>query len=174
MKPKDAEYGLTQERLKSLLDYDPDVGVFRWKWRVSTKVPRDLTAGIKYPRGYIGIRIDGRRYHAHRLAWFYVHGVWPTLDIDHIDGDPSNNRLANLREATRSQNLANLHKRRGNAKYPKGVYKRGGNKGDWGYGVQIKDGDTYLKFGRYDTPEEAHEMYCEAAVMLHGEFATFW
>lgn len=174
MKPQDASYGLTQDRLRELLTYDSETGVFRWTKRFSTKIPKDLSAGIVYPRGYIAIRVDGRRYQAHRLAWFYVHGVWPENDVDHINGEKGDNRIANLRLATRSENLSNRGPRLKPRKYQKGVYQIKTAGKVYGYGVQIKSGDKRMKFGCYETPEEAHEMYCEAAVMLHGEFASFY
>src|SRR5260370_40019772 len=95
---------LTQERLHSLLDYDPDSGVFRWKCscdhgRRGRRSAGDVAGGWAGGRNsaYWMIGIDYRRYLAHRLAWFYVHGEWPPHQIDHIDLDKTNNTLVNLR-----------------------------------------------------------------------------
>ena len=96
---------LTQERLKTLLDYDPETGVFRW-WATGsgrkTKVGSELIG-----RGYLQICVDGRRYYAHRLAWLYTHGTLPRGYADHVNRDTTDNRIENLREATPGQNQQN-------------------------------------------------------------------
>ena len=95
---------VSAERLRELLHYDPETGIFRWRnWRTG---PAKETAGRPSQR-YLQIQVDGRRYQAHRLAILYVTGVWPPDVVDHIDGDGFNNRIANLRSATKSQNLHN-------------------------------------------------------------------
>ena len=97
---------ITQARLKELLRYDPETGVFTWR---ATGKGRRLNrqAGTVQATGYLTITIDWRIHLAHRLAFLYVVGDWPPNEIDHIDGDQSNNRWCNLRPATRSQNMAN-------------------------------------------------------------------
>lgn len=97
---------LTQDLLKSLLTYDPDTGVFTWVRPTSTRLRVGQVAG-RMNGGYISIRICGREYGAHRLAWLYIHGIWPDKDIDHINRDRSDNRIENLRAATRAENLQN-------------------------------------------------------------------
>ena len=94
---------LTQERLKELLEYDPETGFFtRLIGRSGPRARSGDVAGCDNGQGYIRIYVDGRPYKGHRLAWFYVHGAWPR-EIDHINGDKSDNKLANLRPATRSR-----------------------------------------------------------------------
>jgi hypothetical protein len=96
---------LTQERLKEVLDYDPGTGVFRWRATGSgrkAKVGSELNG-----RGYLQVRVAGKRYYAHRLAWLYVYGAWPREYIDHINRDTADNRIANLREATPAENQQN-------------------------------------------------------------------
>ena len=88
-------------RLRELLSYDPDTGLFRWSKNKGSKDAGEL-AGCVSPKGYILIGIDGCLYLAHRLAWLYVHGEFPEKDIDHRDQDKSNNRICNLRLATSS------------------------------------------------------------------------
>jgi hypothetical protein len=96
---------VTQEELKLVVTYDPETGVFRW---LASKAGRRAEAGtVLKPRGYVQLCVDGKRYYAHRLAWLYVHGVWPTNYIDHINSTPSDNRIVNLREATLNENLQN-------------------------------------------------------------------
>lgn len=103
---------LTHEMLLSLVHYDPETGGI-------TK--RGKTDWCQQKRGYMLVSIGGVQHKAHRLAWFYMTGSWPKNHIDHIDGDPTNNRWSNLRDVTRSQNLRNQHR----TKRPDcGVYKR--------------------------------------------------
>lgn len=98
---------ITQERLKELLHYDPETGVFTRKVRTSNDVKVGDIAGSMTADGYIRIRVDGRRYLAHRLAWFHVYGTWPEDQLDHISGVRDDNRISNLREATNTQNCQN-------------------------------------------------------------------
>ena len=111
------------ERLRSLFDYDPHTGVFTRRVAVGRHgCHRALRkAGTKQNYGYIVIAVDHRRYVAHRLAWLYVYGVWPNNDVDHINGDKGDNRIVNLRLATRSQNMQNVVKHKHNKSGAKGV-----------------------------------------------------
>lgn len=99
---------ITQERLKEILHYDPETGIFTWKVDVGRygRIKAGSEAGY-LNRNYYECFIDGIRYPAHRLAWFYVHSTWPELLIDHINGNGHDNRICNLREATKSQNACN-------------------------------------------------------------------
>jgi len=111
---------LTQERLKQLLHYDPTTGVFT---RILSK--RSDRCG-KQPgslntKGHIQIRLDGTLYVAHRLAWLYVTGHFPIDQIDHINGNKSDNRLVNLREATNKQNQENIPLQTNNTSGYRGV-----------------------------------------------------
>lgn len=111
---------LTQARLKELLAYDPDTGIFRW---LKTGPGRrlDLVAGYE-SNGYIQITIDSKHYYVHRLAWLFTHGYMPENDIDHIDRDKANNRLDNLREVSQTCNNRNTGNPRDNTSGVKGVY----------------------------------------------------
>lgn len=96
------------ERLRDLLCYDAETGVFTWRKAYCKKVVVGRVAGHRNKTtGYVEIRINGVLYGAHRLAWLYVHGKWPECVIDHIDRDRANNRVSNLRQASHSQNHAN-------------------------------------------------------------------
>jgi len=135
---------VSAERLRELLHYDPETGIFRWRnWRTG---PAKETAGRPSQR-YLQIQVDGRRYQAHRLAILYVTGVWPPDVVDHIDGDGFNNRIANLRSATKSQNL---HNRRN----PGGVIYIAKRAKWW---ARIGVGERRRHLGYFDTEVEAHE-----------------
>jgi len=156
---------LALDRLKAVLDYDRETGFFRWKiskvgWRGKYIAFPGQLAGYKDRDGYWQIIIDGHSYPAHRLAWFYVKGVWPASRIDHHDGDKSNNQWVNLRPATASQNSANSRRSRTNKTGFKGVHLSGGV---WKFTITS---------GMYATPEEAHEGYRRVAEFIHREFAN--
>lgn len=93
------------DTLYALLDYNNSTGIFTWKVNTGTMKANTVAGGHK--DGYIQIGIQGKRYRAHRLAWFYEFGKWPDKQIDHIDGIRDNNAIINLREATNAQNNQN-------------------------------------------------------------------
>lgn len=163
-----AHEALTAERLREVLHYDADTGHFTWLVDASGNAPKGSRAGKPGRRLYGRIRIATILYGAHRLAWLWVHGVWPTGVIDHIDGDPSNNRIANLRDVTHQENIFNQRLRSNSASGLKGV-SRDKDGIRWRAYI-VKDGrQNWL--GSFDTAEEAHAAYCRAAEKLHGEFA---
>lgn len=99
---------ITQARLKALLHYDPDTGLFRWVGRKHGRARNKNEAGCVEKRiGYASIGVDGRVYRAHRLAWLYVYGSWPQGQLDHINHKKADNRIANLRDVTCAQNHQN-------------------------------------------------------------------
>lgn len=154
---------LTQERLKELLNYDPETGVFTWKVRPARRVQIGDAAGHFGTHGYRYLKLKQIRYCEHRLVWFYVHGVWPKHEIDHIDGDKANNRIANLRDVTRSVNVQNRRSAQGNNLCGfLGVQLNGKN---WSARIQT-DGQV-LRLGTFGTPEEAHQVYLAAKRKLH-------
>lgn len=158
---------LSAEQVRELLDYEPTTGIFRWRvqrgrYRVGT------IAGRLNSVGYLQIMINQRNYYAQRIAWLHVHGEWPPAEIDHANCIPADNRIANLRLATRSTNQANTPPSRANTSGFKGVsfFRR-----DRKWIARItKDGQGYY-LGLFATAEEAHAAYCVAAVRLFGEFA---
>lgn len=105
---------LTQKRLKDVLDYNPDTGVFTWRVYRGRKAMIGSTSGTITKAGRLRIQIDGYCFLAHRLAWLYVYGYIPENEIDHIDRDPMNNRIKNLREASRLCNARNVGTRKDN------------------------------------------------------------
>jgi hypothetical protein len=95
---------MTADELKRVLTYEADTGLFRWLVPTNRQVVNGAVAGRKTTTGYWNICINKKRYMAHRLAWLYVYGRWPADQIDHINRNRIDNRIANLREATNSQN----------------------------------------------------------------------
>lgn len=162
-KAKEAQ--LTQERLKEQLHYDPETGAFTW--RISKGRKRAGAPAGSWQQGRLKIYIGGANFFAHRLAFLYMNGHWPEELVDHRDGDPTNNRWKNLREATNAQNLMNRRAFRNKKIDLKGVMPVGKR-----YKATIKyPGDTKTThLGYYDTPEEAYEAYRKVAEALQGEF----
>jgi hypothetical protein len=157
---------VTHARLLKLLDYDRKTGEFRWLKGVSQSIQPGDIAGALDTQGYRRIMIKGRIYRAHHLAWFYVKGKWCSQAIDHRDLDPSNNRWANLRRATTSQNNANRRLLRSNACGLKGV-----SPDQRGWRATIRKNRRIYYLGNFPTPREAHAAYVKAARKLFGEFA---
>jgi hypothetical protein len=150
--------------LRELLTYDANTGEFTW--RVATRNGKGQPgrrAGALNSQGYRQISFDGRQLKAHRLAWLYVYGSWPQGDLDHVNGDQTDNRIDNLRPATRQQNCANSRPRRANKSGFKGVHLHR-RTGKWRAVIRSRH------LGLFKTPEEAHSAYCVAARNLFGEF----
>lgn len=151
---------ITAEQLRALVHYDQENGQIIWL--KSGRVARAVTYG------YLRLFLLGRWYSAHRLAWLYVYGEHPLLEIDHINGERADNRIANLRQATISQQRANSRMKRTNQCGFKGVH--------WHISTQkwramiTRDRKVY-RLGLFETPEQAHRAYVAAAERLFGEFA---
>jgi hypothetical protein len=160
---------LTAERLREVLDYDPLTGDFRWLVASNSHVHIGKIAGSINGSGYILIGVDGTKYRAHRLAFLYTMGKFPKSEVDHADGDTTNNRWANLREASRSLNAANTRRPRTNGSGFKGVHWHSRNK-KWR--AQVKLNGRHICLGDFACPKEAHTAYMAAAVKHFGEFAS--
>lgn len=155
------------ERVRELLDYNPSTGEFTWKIPHGRSGAGQL-AGSPNGEGYIGIKIDGKLYAAHRLAWLHVTGSFPRHLVDHINGIRTDNRFANLRQATNSQNQANAKRPVTNTSGFKGVsFIKRANK--WQASIRFEG--RQISLGRHRTPEAAHQAYLDAATRYHGEFA---
>lgn len=154
-----AASGLTQQRLQELLEYSAETGEFTNRFRSGGR-PSGSVAGSARKDGYVKIRIDSRAYYAHRLAWLYVTGSFPVGDIDHLDGDRSNNRFANLRDVSRAENNRNHGMRPDNTSGFPGVSFR---KSEQRWQAQIQADGKRQHLGLYATPEEAHAAYSRAA-----------
>jgi hypothetical protein len=155
---------LTIERAAAVLSYEPETGLFRWKVKVRFSVPGEVAGRIK-DNGYVAISVDGDVYYAHRLAWLFSYGGWPGALIDHIDGDKTNNRIANLREVTKQVNAQNLKGPHvGNETGFLGVTP---DKKAGGFKAIISHGGRRHWIGRFATPEEAHAAYVQKKRELH-------
>lgn len=162
---KDALLKLTAERLRELLDYDETTGVFTWRSRRG-QCSAGAKAGTLTERGYIRIEVDGRSYRANRLAWLYVTGEHPTLDVDHEDRNRANNAFRNLRHIGRGLNLQNRVICRA-ASGLIGAYLR--PNGTW-FSSIMASGKT-RRLGTYSTAEAAHAAYMAAKRELHPSFS---
>ena len=111
---------MTQERLKEVLEHDGDTGEFAWKVSGNGR-RKGMMAGTLNSSGYRQIKIDGKRYMAHRLAWLYIYGEFPEHQIDHIDHDKANNRIENLRSVTHQENARNSSLSKNNSSGINGV-----------------------------------------------------
>lgn len=158
---------LTHKRLLEILNYDPATGLFRWREKISRKVVVGSVAGTITKDGYVHITIGGVKYQGHRLAWFYVHGVWPSDLLDHEDLDGTNNALTNLRDANGSNNQCNRASQRNNKLGVKGVSLHKSGK----YVAQISRGGKKRHLGMFDNMIDAAAAYATEANKLHGQFA---
>jgi len=153
--------------VKSFLNYCPDTGEFRWAKTVNRHKQGDL-AGSKDNLGYWIIGFNRQQYKAHRLAWLLHYGVQPSAEIDHRNLDKCDNRISNLREANRFNNLWNFPVPRTNTSGFKGA-SFDERSGQWRARIQA-NGKTH-NLGYFADPESAGLAYDEASRRLHGEFS---
>ena len=171
---------LTQDIVRELLDYDPATGAFTWRWRErrwfktggaktdgawkawnATHAGKPAFTALS-SLGYRQGQICGRHCKAHRVAWLHVHGALPA-ELDHRNGVRTDNRIANLRPATRSLNHANIAVQRAGLK---GARRKSGR-----WAAQIMVSGRYIFLGMFDHEHEAHAAYVRAAKAHFGEFA---
>jgi hypothetical protein len=143
---------MNQLELKKWLWYDQETGVFLWKISPVAKIKPWQCAGKITRTGYVRIGLQKKTYAAHRLAWLYVYGFYPENYIDHIDGNPKNNQIKNLRTATNKQNQENQKQNAKNTTGYRGVtFNKKANK----YQVQIGHNGKLIYCGLFDTVDEA-------------------
>lgn len=154
----------TASELKEVLFYEPETGMFKWRVAPTARVKVGDHAGcVEVSRGggkYLRIGVFGGRHRAHRLAWLYVHGVWPKDMIDHINGNGLDNRISNLRDATNAQNQWNARPSSRSSSGIRGVSWCARRK-MWAAAVRT----------HYETREEAIEAVVKAEAAMRGEFA---
>lgn len=161
MKPKRV---LTHEKLKELLNYCPISGVFTR--RIGTlETPAGAIADRPQSKGYMRLCVLGSQYLSHRVAWFYVHGVWPS-EIDHIDMNKTNNAISNLRVVTSGQNKENRKFSQAN-NMSCGLLGVTWDKSKGKWQAQINVNKKHIFIGRYTDKNEAHKAYLEKKRELH-------
>lgn len=160
---------LTAERLREVLEYDPTSGVFiqvivfdgrgsRWK-------PGRVCGHVSKQSGYLTLRIAGKLYQAHRLAWLYLHGSYPAHQIDHLNGVRTDNRIANLRDVPNAINRQNLRKPRSDNETGYQGVTLDKRRGVYWARVRLNGVTTHL--GCFDDPVAAHEAYLKAKRRMH-------
>jgi hypothetical protein len=165
-----AESNLTAQRLRELLNYDADTGLFTWRVTIGCGHRREQVkrragdnAGYVNADGYVMIGIEGREYRAHRLAWLYMKGEWPASLLDHKNREKADNRWDNLREADKSVNSQNvLGARSSNRTGLQGVSYQAN-----GYFARIRLNGAVTYLGRFKSADEAHQAYLTAKRRLH-------
>lgn len=150
---------ISQQRLKEILDYDPQTGHFYWKEKIADKVNIGSIAGSSGDRGVVHITLFKKRYKAHRLAFLWMTGSIPT-QVDHIDHNPANNEWKNLRPACYKSNGKNHPKTKRNSTGVVGVSKTpSGN-----YIARIYAKGKHINLGTYKTLEEAAQARAAANI----------
>ncbi|MFA7308089.1 MAG: HNH endonuclease [Hyphomicrobium sp.] len=177
---------ITADYVRSILDYDPETGVFTWKqrppemFRDTAFRPKENTCDIWNTRfsgkisgwpnghGYIEFSILGKKCLAHRIAWLYMTGEWPKHQIDHVDCDRSNNTFSNLRKATHGENQRNCGVKANNTSGHKGV-RWHSHSGKWQACIRVEGERHHL--GSFESIEDAAKAYECASSKFHGKFA---
>lgn len=171
---------VTVETLHELLSINVETGDLTWKGRGPEWFTDSKSHGLwnqryaggrafatQHERGYLHGFILGRQFLAHRVVWAMVHGKWPSAQIDHINGAKSDNRPANLREASASQNQWNKGVRKDSASRSKGVYFDA-DRDKWVAEIRSNGRKRFL--GRFADQSDAIAAYARASAELHGEF----
>ena len=151
--------------IEDRITYNPDTGLFKWLDTEGSGVfKKDWFAGTE-DNGYLKIRINQKGYRAHRLAWYLMTGDWPKHQIDHIDGNRANNKFSNLRDVTCSVNMQNMKKpSSSNNSGFLGVHFDSARQK---YTSRLTINGKKLFLGRFDSAEEAYDVYLAAKRKLH-------
>lgn len=149
------------------LTYNPHDGTFTWKV-TRGKAVKGRPAGYVSKRGYIQIGVGRRLYLAHRLAWFFTYGGWPSKNVDHRDGDPTNNAISNLRLANQMENTNNSKLGKNNKSGYKGVCWDTRNRC---WLAHLKHNYKHVLFKRFKKIGDAVEAVESARKLHHKEFA---
>lgn len=160
---------ITFEEASNLLDYDPNLGLLTWREKPSKRVLLSAKVGHLEKHGYMTVKLHGRKYGYHRIAWLLFYREWPKNQIDHKDQDPTNNRISNLREANSAQNLQNRKTPKNNTTGVKGC--------SWSpaYGqfrVRFQKDGKSIHVGYFNSIEEANIAAKIARSKHFGEFAN--
>ena len=151
------------------LAYDPETGIFTWLVNKSSNAKVNTIAGSLSIQGYIRISLNDKRYYAHRLAWFYVYGIWPKEQVDHINSNRTDNRICNLREATKSQNMINTKLRKNNKSGIKGISWRKDLKKQH---ARLTIDKKIICIGNFFNLDDAKLAIENARIKYHGKYAN--
>jgi hypothetical protein len=161
------------EYIRENIRYDPETGLLWWTKQGGPRRRTDKPVGCFDTMSYLSFHTCNmsvqKRFQCHRVAWFLHWGEWPSRHIDHINNDRSDNRIANLRLASSSENGMNMLKRKGCTSQYKGVSWCAQPK-KWRSKI-MKDG-VQKHLGYYDNEEEAARAYDKAAKEIFGEYAN--
>ena len=153
--------------LRDCLLYDCETGLIYWKIKPAgtRRVAGDVAGNVDKQRGYVQIRLLGKKMYGHRVAWALHYGEWPNAEVDHINLNKSDNRLNNLRLVTHQQNLWNQPRR------PSKVGRKGVYRTKSGFMAQIKHMKKTIYIGHFATEDEASDAYEKKASELRGAFS---
>lgn len=151
------------DRLREAFAYDSETGVLTWKIRTSNRAAVGAIAGCVAGDSRVLLSLDGKRIRAHRVAWAMHCGHWPVGVIDHIDGNASNNKIANLRDIPQAGNMQNLKRARSDSQ--SGLLGAQRDNTRWTANIMVNGVKHYL--GSFGTPQEAHAVYVKAKRELH-------
>jgi hypothetical protein len=155
---------ITQEYLKSRLNYNSETGEFNWIGKPNKRLPSGYKAGT-LTRGYVMIHMNGKVYSAHRLAWLYVYGKLPSNSIDHINGIKDDNRITNLRDLTTAENAQNIFKAQKNSSHGLLGISLDKKQNLWRARITLNKRRIYI--GKFKSKEDAHKAYIETKRTLH-------
>lgn len=159
----------TPSQLSEYFSYCADTGEVRWIKSPRSKVRVGDVAGVKHHSGYLMINFKNRKYMLHRVIWAIVNGSWPAEQIDHINGDRADNRIANLRECSVAENMQNKRTYgRKSGRLSKFAGVTAAYKGLKPWRAQIKIDKKQINLGYFYTEEEANICYLNAKKSLHG------
>lgn len=158
---------LTAERLRAVLAYNPETGLFTRRISIAKFRAGEVagTQEVRDGRVYLRIGVDGVRHYAHRLAWLYSTGAWPVAEVDHIDGNGLNNRIANLRDVSRAVNGQNMRQPHKDSRTGVLGVTWVEAKGRWRASITHNGRPKFL--GYFDTAEAAQVKYLETKRRLH-------
>ncbi|WP_303678303.1 HNH endonuclease [Ralstonia mannitolilytica] len=154
---------LLHSDLLDAMHYDPDTGVFTRLKKGSPNAKLGIVQGKPIGAGYLSVNVCGKRYYMHRLAWFYMHGKWPEHEIDHINGIRTDNRMSNLRDVSRADNMQNMRKPK--AYSATGMLGVALFRGKFKAEIRVNGKKRHL--GVFDTAEDAHAAYMAAKRQHH-------
>lgn len=156
----------TAERVRELFEYDAELGVLRWRIRQGNRAKVGGIAGTRNKiSGRMIVCVDGVQFLSYRVIWLHVYGAWPTGEIDHIDGDPSNDRLENLRDVSARVNCENKRSARSDKRFGSSLGAYPSDGGRWRAQIVVRGKAIHL--GCFGTESEAHHAYIEAKRKLH-------